>query len=834
MSRRITFIKKCGVLFFALMIMQVAVKAATFTAVASGNFSSAATWGGTAPSTNVLLDNIIIPSGVTVNLDQNLTINGLLSSLDVNGTLTSSSNSALILTAGTLSGAGTIDVDSLVLDVTSGFNFTGSITADDFSSLASGVSSSADVTVTNQLWLAAGSSLDFITNGSLTVNNNATIVITGNGLFTSTTGSVNLTGNYSVLYNGGNSTSGLELTGTGLQSVTVDLNSGTSNVILTTDMLLNGTLSLQNGSLVLSGNDLVIGATGNIASGGSGFVVSTSTSNIAINAATGTSGAISFSGNTNAVGNLAVNVGAGNTTAISGTLSITAALAVATGTLNISGADIILSGTYAGNGNLYGNANTDLSITTATGLSTPISFAANGEHLDDLNINTGTGTIVSLGSDLTVHGTLSVAMENQFDITDVALTVMGGMNVDGSFTVNSGTSLAVTTTGIQAINFTGTNATIGSLLIDGSGVDLTGDLTVDETLSLQGGRFDITGQDLTINGNIALNGTGYITSTSTSNLAINTGTALNGGIRFSSNSHVLNNLTVNVGTGNSFDLYSDLNVTGTLNLQGGTINVGIYDLTLAAGATVTGASSTNYVVTSNGGNLVLNIAANSSGTFAVGTSTTYAPAVIELNSGMATSNVSISVQDNVLAQGLTGTDFSSTQSVVDATWFIETDATANINLDMELWWSAGMEVNSFNRSMAYVSHYTNSAWDATATANATAEANGMFSIRREGITSLSPFAVFDNNTVTGIKEAANAIEFNMFPVPANNTISFTYNDAANTDMKVDILDVQGSVLGTYELGSSNSAVSISNLASGTYLARVYNNNVNSVQRFTKL
>ena len=74
----------------------------------------------------------------------------------------------------------------------------------------------------------------------------------------------------------------------------------------------------------------------------------------------------------------------------------------------------------------------------------------------------------------------------------------------------------------------------------------------------------------------------------------------------------------------------------------------------------------------------------------------------------------------------------------------------------------------------------------------------------------------------------------MFPVPANNTISVTYNDAANSNMKVDILDVQGSVLGTYELGASNSAVSVSNLASGTYLARVYNNNVNSVQRFTKL
>lgn len=838
MSRRITFIKKCGVLFFALMIMQVAVKAATFTAVASGNFSSAATWGGNAPTTNVLLDNIVIPSGITVTLDQDVRINGILSTLDVNGTLNSSSNSALILTAGTLSGAGTIDVDSLVVDLTTGFTFTGSIIADDFSSLASGVSSSADITVTNQLWLAAGSSLDFVTNGSLTVNNNATIVITGNGLFTSTSGSVNLTGNYNVMYNGGSSTSGLELTGTGLQSVTLNLASNSASVTLSTDVLLNGTLSLQSGMLVLDGNDLAIGVNGDIAVGGSGAVVSTSASNISINADGGTAGSLYFTGNNNAVGNLVVNVGAGNQTGISGTLYIADNLALATGTLNISNSTITLNGALSGNGGLFSNAGTVLAITTNAGLSTDLRFVTGGQVIGTLNVNVGAGTSVSLGSALTVSTALTLGAGSQFNVSDDQLTIAGTILGTGTFTTNSGTSLIFNTSTNNDIHFTSVNGTVGTFALNSSEYNvitvLNGNLTVITSLTLQEGRLNLNNNDLTVNGGITAGGNGAIISNNNSNITVNTSTVLNGGLTFAGNNSSVGTLTVNVGLGNSLMINTDLHIADALVMQGGTIDIDDNDLYIAAGATVTGGSEDNYVITSEGGSLQMAISANNSATFHVGTASNYAPAMIELNSGSGSGNVGVSVLADVMAHGITGADLSSNQSVVDATWFIETDATANVNLDIELWWSAAMEVNSFNRSMAYVSHYTNNAWDATATASATTEANGMFSIRRDGITSLSPFAVFDNNTVTGIKEAGNSVEFNMYPVPANNAISFTYNDAANSDMKVDIMDVQGSVISTHELGNSNTTVSVSNLASGTYLARVYNNNVNSVQRFTKL
>lgn len=838
MSRRITFIKKCGVLFFALMIMQVAVKAATFTAVASGNFSSAATWGGVAPTTNVLLDNIVIPSGVTVTLDQNVRINGILSTLDVNGTLISSSNSALILTAGTLSGAGTIDVDSLVVDLTTGFTFTGSIIADDFSSLASGVSSSADITVTNQLWLAAGSSLDFVTNGSLTVNNNATIIITGNGLFTSTSGTVNLTGNYNVMYNGGSSTSGLELTGTGLQSVTLNLASNSASVTLSTDVLLNGTLSLQSGMLVLDGNDLVIGANGDIAVGGSGAVVSTSASNISINADGGTAGSLHFTGNTNAVGNLVVNVGAGNQTGISGTLYIANNLALATGTLSISNSTVTLNGALSGNGSLFSNAGTTLNITTAAGLSTDLRFVTGGQMIGTLNVSVGSGTSVSLGSALQVTNTLVIDTGTQFNISDVQVTIAGVIVGTGTFTTNSGTGIILNTAANNDIYFTNVNGTVGTFAFSGDHFSTTtflhGDLTVATTLTLQEGRLNLYNNDLIINGGITAGGNGTIISNDNSNITVNTSTVLNGGLTFSGNTNSIGTLTVNVGAGNSLMINTDLHITDALIMQGGTIDIDGNDLYIAAGATVTGGSSDNYVITSEGGSLQMALTANNSATFHVGTASNYAPAMVELNSGSGSGSVGVSVLADVMAQGITGADLSSNQSVVDATWHIESDITANLNMDLQVMWGAALEVNSFDRTMAYVSHYTNGAWDATATASATTEANGMFSIRRDGITSLSPFAVFDNKTVTGIKETANAVEFKMFPVPANNTISFTYNDDANSNMKVDILDAQGNVLGTYELGASNSAVSISNLAAGTYLARVYNNQVNSVQRFTKL
>lgn len=1083
MSRRITLITKVCAVFFAVLFLQLSANAITYTAIASGNFSSSTTWSGgnVPPQTITLLDQINIGAGITVTLDQDLVVNTLVSGgVNVDGSLVSSNNSDLLLSSGSLTGAGTINVDSVALGLTSGFTFTGSITANDLSSTSLNSTTTADITVANQLWL--NGSLDFLTNSSLTLSNNATIVVTA-GLFTNSGGTLNLNNNYNVVYNGGSLNSGLEVTGSGLQSVVINLGNNSNAITLMTDLTVNGTLSLSSGQLNLGGNDLTISATGDISASGSGFIVSTSLSNVTINATGGTAGSLNFSGSGSTVNNFTVNIGSGSQTGISGTLTVNGALNLTSGIYNFSGAYLNIAGTLTGSGTLYGDSNSDLNITAATGLSTALTFAPNGNNVGYLEVSTGAGTSVSLGSDLNIHGDLEVAADNQFNISDDDLTIMGNLMGVGSLTTNSNSGLYIETASNTMLNLTGTNGTIGNLRFDGSsantsltltgnlivagsldlengalvlagnditvtstgdidaggtgtvvstsssnitinatggttgslsfsgtansvndfivnvgagsetGIDgdltingaltltsgtfnfsdadltlagtlngsgslygnsnsdlnitaatglntdlnfamggqnlndlflnigngssiglgtalvingdlfiatgtqfditdelltvngsitgsgtlttnsgsgivlntgtnttlritgttgtigtlgfngsnantaitLTGDLTVATSLSLQGGTLDLNDNDLNISGDIAAGGSGTINSSASSSVSVSTTTTPTGGLSFNSNGNTVDDFTVNVGPGNSLDLNTDLTVAGQLQLQGGTLDIDGNDLTIGAGGSVTGASENNYVNTSGGGRLQMSLAANTSATFDVGTDNSYAPATVELNNGSAAGSIGVSVLGNVMVEGTAGSDISASQPLVDATWHVTSDITANLSMDLQVMWSSDMEVNSFDRANAYISHYTSSNWDVTADAAATAETSGMFSLRRDNLTSLSPFAVFDGNTITtNITEAANALEFRMFPNPSTTNMIINCPEANNENLMVDIMNIQGGIVKSYNITSDNYSIPVSELANGSYVARVYNAKVNGVQKFTKM
>src|SRR6202012_2337816 len=116
MKTKLSKLKKMRLLILGAMLVSSCSFAATYTAVASGNWSSSATWGGTRPPFTLgALDQVTIGSGFTVTMDSTTTLNGLLSQLTVTGTLTSTANS-LIVTTGTLTGAGTLVVNGLTLN----------------------------------------------------------------------------------------------------------------------------------------------------------------------------------------------------------------------------------------------------------------------------------------------------------------------------------------------------------------------------------------------------------------------------------------------------------------------------------------------------------------------------------------------------------------------------------------------------------------------------------------------------------------------------------------------------------------------------------------------
>src|SRR5882762_5620313 len=81
-----------------------------FTAVVSGAWSSAATWGGVGPGATVSNQDIIIPNGITVDLDVNVTFSGVANTFTINGIMNSATNKNVTVSAGSFAGSGSMHI----------------------------------------------------------------------------------------------------------------------------------------------------------------------------------------------------------------------------------------------------------------------------------------------------------------------------------------------------------------------------------------------------------------------------------------------------------------------------------------------------------------------------------------------------------------------------------------------------------------------------------------------------------------------------------------------------------------------------------------------------
>lgn len=1058
--------RKIGLLLITGLLISTATSAATFTAIASGNWSSTLTWGGTVPSLTNTIDQVTIPIGITVNMDNSVTLNGLLASLTVNGTLTANAGTTLTTTAGTIAGAGVITTDHAVFGVSAIFSFTGSFTTNTMSNWAATLQSSANIMVNQTLTLATGT-LSIIAGGTLSTATNATIIDSAGALSISG-GTLSLVNNYNVIYNGLSISTGLELSGTStLNNLTVAV-SGLSTVTLMSHVTVNGMLTLTSGVLALNAYDLHIN--GDVSASGSGTISSTITSNISLHSTTGITGTLNFTNGLNSVNNLTVDVGATYHARVHGTLLINGNLNLTSGIFSFNNSTITINGNVNGVGMLSGNATSNLSITTSGGLSGGLSFDANGQWLNNFTINVGSGNSVTLSSDLNVAGTLSLTGGSNIDISGEMLTLNGDLSGSGSFIVNSTSSLVLNasaslssavsfigTVGNLTVNvgslssvMLGTNATIAgmltlqngtldlnsnNLIINGdvsasgsgtissttssnislhsstgitgtlnftSGLNSVNNLTVDVgatyharvhgtlvingTLNLTSGIFTFNSSDITINGNV--NGVGTLSGNATSNLSVTTTGGLSGGLSFDATGQSLNNFTINVGSGNSVILSTDLNIEGTLSLTGGsninmsgvmltlngdltgsgsfivnsssslvlnsiaslsstvsfigtignlTVNVGslsavmlgmdatiagtltlqngtldlnsnnltimgdvsatgtgmistssssnifvttsaslsgalrfsstnntVNNFTLNIGGngnatlgtdlvvngilhftsgtistgsntlhigvsgTITGAGTTSYVITGAGGSLAMYLTGGDTTgmIFHVGTSVRYYPARVVLNVGSNSGNIMVSAVDHVWANGTSGINLSTDQALVDATWLFNTDITSNLNLNMWLMWEASAEINGFDRTHAYISHYTSGAWDFNAISSATVQGS-LYAMERMNVTSFSPFAVFDQSTSTGVPVAKTS-DIEVYPNPSSDYIFIKNSFSADDNVFVDVVDDFGQVVSTYRITSDNTSIPLNGLSEGNYILKVYNDKMNTV------
>nr|MBS0037430.1 T9SS type A sorting domain-containing protein [Saprospiraceae bacterium] len=684
----------------------------------------------------------------------------------------------------------------------------------------------SDLTVEGNLHLETGNVID-ISDVALTLNGD----LTGDGSFDANTGSS------LAIHTEGGTTSGLnfEAANQVIGDFSIDVGAGNS-VDLNSDLSVEGTLNLESGS-ILDITDQTLNINGDLT--GEGALNANAGSSLAVNAAGGTTAGLNFATDGQVLGDLSIDADAGNEVGLNSDLTVEGVVDLQSGVLALNESELVINGDLTGSGSFSADAGSDLTLNVDGGTTAGLNFEAGGQTIGDLTINIGDGNSIALESDLTVEGNLHLETGNVIDISDVELILNGDFTGEGLFFANSETCLVVSTT--QSVTaglpfVTGGN-TVGKLIIDidgGGSANLENHLFVTTELTLENGELVLNGFNLDVSGDLSATGSVSIHSTADSDISLDLNTSASGELRFSAEGNTTNDLTLNIDDGGSLELGSELNIASELALSGsGNISLGDSDLIIEGGANISGSGSGSYVITAGDGSLVMSVEAGAGAQFPVGTQVNFSPAVIELNQGSTSGQVMVNVATGVQSEGNSGIDIAAEQSVVNATWFIDSDIDANLDMNIEVWWSTDMEVNNFNNSEVYLSHYTEGNWDMTATAEANQEANGMWSIQREGITSLSPFAVFDESTVVFVRDFA-SIELEIYPNPTAGKISVNGLDESIRDFEVTIYNATGQLMESHRFSNLNFALNLDHFQEGNYFIRIHNDEVDLVRQVVKI
>lgn len=324
----------------AIMASAPGAYAAFYTAATSGNFSAGSTWqGGIAPSFNLSGDVIVIPTGIVVTLDGSLkmTNGGPSDMLSIDGMLGGNTYS-IRLDGVLLQGTGTILVDTFSGDFTGGnFSFSGNIDANLLDGGSIVASNIVTFNVANRLYL---DDTMVLKAGTIKLDQSGKIEIHGSAayatpLLTVEAGAnLNLPTSYEVIYKGTGVKAGQELGGTGLTSLVIDLDNGTDEVDLGTNVTLNGLLALTKGTLDFNGHDFTFDTNSGLVNSQGIFKVNTP-SMLHIKPATALTGELRFVNGGNTLSNLTLNTS--GTIALGSPLKIANLLDLQNGKLDVQG-----------------------------------------------------------------------------------------------------------------------------------------------------------------------------------------------------------------------------------------------------------------------------------------------------------------------------------------------------------------------------------------------------------------------------------------------------------------------------------------------------------------
>ena len=454
--------------------------------------------------TNLLtLSGAISGAGGLTLTSGSVKLSGLVSSPSYTGTTTITAgtltiaNSNILTLSGSFSNYGTLSIENTNLLTLSGsfvnYATTGILT----------------ISQNSLLTISAG----FTNNGTLTIMNGALLTLSGIGTISATTGAFNVNQGGSLKFANTNS-GGTSLAATFNNNGTFETISASTLLTLSGPFMNTGSLTIGQGSSLKFAN---LNTSTNLSTS-SGSITNNGTFENANTSLLTASGAFTNTGTFTVTKN----------TKLSGTISNSGTISVATSiTLTISN-DYTYGGTISGAGTIAVDASKTLTIANSTSLTLGINFSITGTlSIANTNLNlliltgaiSGAGALtINQGSSLkfantsTTVTTLSGTFTNNGtfeNANNALLTLSGAFTNTGTFTVNTNTATNPNTTLSGAFTNTGTFTVNTNTTLSGASISSTGTISVATSKTLT------FSNDASISGTILGDGTIVVPATKT-------------------------------------------------------------------------------------------------------------------------------------------------------------------------------------------------------------------------------------------------------------------------------------------------------------------------------
>ncbi|HXP49374.1 MAG TPA: autotransporter-associated beta strand repeat-containing protein, partial [Bacteroidia bacterium] len=465
----------------------------------------------------------------------------------------------------------------------------------------------------------------------------------------------------------------------GTYTVTVDVEA-TCNALTLGDGVANGTLACNTNTTLTISNSLTIGngaTTGSITMNSNDTIIASSITITAAGTWTPGSGTIGITGTTTlpttfftSFYNLYINAPTFTVQQSAG-LSITNSLNITTGSIldlngfNITAGDLMGAGNITtsstldtikdgsdNNNSTFSGVIDDGSATTTLVKNGTSAFTLSGANtysgntvLNNGTLNINNSSAIGSGSFIINGGTIDNTTGLLTLSTNNPQTWNGSFSFNGTSSLNMGTGaitlskdITVSVNGSSPIVEAGIiNDNVNSLTVNGIGVfDLSGQAIQLNSLFVLAGTFNANNSNISLKGDFnnggAFNpGIGAVIFNGTSNQLLEGGTSTS-----------FYDLTLNNSTGLTLD--QSETVTNTLTLTSGQITLGINNLIIGSSGSISGANSSNYIVTNSTGTLNKTYSGAGTFNFAVGdnaAATDYTPISLNITTGTFPATVTV-------------------------------------------------------------------------------------------------------------------------------------------------------------------------------------------------